>query len=200
MIERIFTSIIPYPIRKMIRDRDLRRKLRSRPLRIVIGASGVFEGGWIPTDADQIDLLNRQSWSRLEPSSIDVLLAEHVWEHLTIEEGRLAAANCFHYLKPGGYIRAAVPDGLFPDREFQNYIRVGGPAGGNRDPGHKVVYTYSLLRDIFNSAGFSTTLLEYHDEAGAFHGSNWDPADGMIHRSKRFDSRGAISIVLDARK
>ncbi len=83
---------------------------------------------------------------------------------------------------------------------FQEYIKVGGEAGGGVIGGHLVVYTYRQLVDIFEGAGFDVTLLEYHDEAGTAHCAPWDPADGKIHRSQRFDPRGPISIILDARK
>jgi predicted SAM-dependent methyltransferase len=146
-------------------------------------------------------LLNGESWSHyVRPDSVDALLAEHVWEHMTLDEAKSAASTCYRYLKPGGYIRVAVPDGFFPDPAYQDYIKVGGVAGGSEKGGHQVVYTHIKLREVFEAAGFSTVLLEYHDESGVFHGSPWDPADGMIHRSKRFDPRGPISIILDARK
>ena len=71
---------------------------------------------------------------------------------------------------------------------------------------HKVLYTYRTLREIFESAGFRVDLLEYFDENGEFHHKDWDPNDGMIRRSKRFDHRNRdnqlnyTSIVLDAKK
>lgn len=37
-------------------------------------------------------------------------LAEHVWEHLTLENAHRAARNCYRYLHPGGRLRLAVPD------------------------------------------------------------------------------------------
>jgi len=166
----------------------------------VIGASGVFDAGWTPTDHDQLNLLREQSWGAyVSPGSIDAILAEHVWEHLTLEQGKSAAAICYRYLKPGGYIRVAVPDGLHPDAAYREYIKVDGEGGGEFG-GHKVVFTYRDLAGVFESAGFTAQLLEYHDEAGTLHATEWDPAEGMIHRSARFDPRGAISIVLDARK
>src|SRR5712675_2094691 len=86
---------------------------RSKDLKIVVGASGVFEQGWIPTDVHTLNLLKPGRWKLFfTTNSIDVILAEHVWEHLTVEDGRIAAKTCYEFLKPGGYIRVAVPDGL----------------------------------------------------------------------------------------
>jgi predicted SAM-dependent methyltransferase len=191
-----FVRAIKHPFREV----TLRKQLKSRPLRVVIGASGVFEPGWVATNRGEFDLLRPESWHRyVEPDSIDVLLAEHVWEHLSMEEGTRAASLCYRFLKSGGYIRVAVPDGFFPDPAYQDYIKVGGSAGGQTG-GHKVVYTYDQLARVFESAGFRTTLLEYHDASGVFHRHDWLPADGMIHRSERFDKRGPVSVILDALK
>jgi predicted SAM-dependent methyltransferase len=212
MVSKLARALLPAPARstlralakpllKRARARRLRRDLMQEPRRVVIGASGVFEPGWVPTDSDQLNLLRPESWLEfVQPGSIDVLLAEHVWEHLTLAEGRKAAAVCHRFLKPGGYMRVAVPDGYFPDPQYQDDIRVDGPAGGGPLGGHKVVYTYRELTEVFESAGFETKLLEHHDEQGVFHMTEWDVADGMIHRSKRFDARGPISVILDARK
>src|SRR6476620_1394942 len=130
------------------------------------------------------------------------MLAEHVWEHLTADEALSAARTCFTYLRPGGYLRIAVPDGLHPDPAYQAQSMVGGrgPGGGPND--HKVLYTYATLRGLFEFAGFQVELYEYFDEEGAFHYHRWDERDGKIRRSKRFDHRnrggrlGYTSIVL----
>jgi predicted SAM-dependent methyltransferase len=182
------------------REIMLRRQLESQPRRIVIGASGVCDPGWVATDYVEFDLLRPDSWERyVLPDSIDALLAEHVWERLTLDEGRRAAALCYRFLKRGGYIRVAVPDGCLPDPAYQDYIKVGGSRGGEIG-GHQVVYTYRDLVRVFDSAGFTVRLLEYHDESGIFHRRDWRPEDGMIHRSGRFDERGHVSIILDAIK
>ncbi|CAM9609704.1 unnamed protein product, partial [Choristocarpus tenellus] len=40
----------------------------------------------------------------------DAYLAEHVWEHLTLQDAHRAAANCFASLREGGRLRLAVPN------------------------------------------------------------------------------------------
>jgi predicted SAM-dependent methyltransferase len=52
------------------------------------------------------------------------MLAEHVWEHLTEEEGLAAARACFKYLSPGGFLRVVVPDGLHPDPAYVEWSRL----------------------------------------------------------------------------
>jgi predicted SAM-dependent methyltransferase len=93
----------------------------------------------------------------------------------------------------------AVPDGFYPDPEYQEYIKVGG-VGGGEIGGHKTVFTYVTLREIFVRARFKVTLLEYHDEDGQEHIVPWRATEGTIHRSARFDERGAVSVIIDATK
>lgn len=178
---------------------------RNQRRRIVVGASGVAEPGWIVTEAAFVDLLAPAEWSRyFDEASLEAILAEHVWEHLTEEEGTCAAATCYRYLRAGGYVRAAVPDGLHPSSEYRDWVRPGGVGPGADD--HQVLYTYRTFAHQFEQAGFSIALLEYFDERGEFHGCDWDERLGMIHRSRRFDERNGdgglayTSIVLDASK
>jgi predicted SAM-dependent methyltransferase len=186
----------------------LRRRLAASPrTRIVIGTGNKDEPGWIPTQMEFLNLLKPADWERFfQPASIEAMLAEHVWEHLTPEEGSTAARTCFTYLKPGGYLRVAVPDGLHPDPAYHEWVRVGGASPGQIANDHKVLYTYGALKELFERSGFRVVLYEYFDEAGTFHYREWDENAGKIWRSKRFDPRNAggklafTSIVLDAVK
>jgi predicted SAM-dependent methyltransferase len=123
-----------------------------------------------------------------------------------LEEGVAAARTCFNYLKPGGYLRIAVPDGLNPNPEYIEWIRVGGASPGQHRNGHKVLYTYETLSDVLSQAGFRVVLYEYFDHSGRFHFQEWSREQGTIQRSKRYDRRNAdgqlrfTSIVADAFK
>jgi predicted SAM-dependent methyltransferase len=187
------------------RRRLLAEAASGRPLRIVVGSSGIYEPGWIPTEMDYLNLLKPADWRRVfSENSLTAILAEHVWEHLTPEDGLLAALTCHNYLRPGAHLRLAVPDGFHPDRDYRDWVRPGGCGPGADD--HKVLYTHVTLAAMLAQAGFMIELLEYFDATGHFHESRWDPADGMVHRSRRFDERnrgGALrytSLVVDARK
>jgi predicted SAM-dependent methyltransferase len=176
------------------------------PIKIVIGAAGIFEPGWTATEIEQLNLLKPADWRRLfkRRGSISAILAEHVWEHLSEDEGREAARQCYQYLKPGGFLRVAVPDGFHPDPAYIEYVKPRGHGAGADD--HKVLYNWCSLMKIFEDAGFEIELLEWFDVSGRFHYVNWDPADGKIVRSSRFDERNFdrplayTSIILDARK
>lgn len=185
----------------------LRKAGGSPHKRIVIGAGTKHEAGWLPTQMEFLNLLKPADWERyFQPDSIEAMLAEHVWEHLSQQEALVAAGNCFTYLRRGGYLRIAVPDGLHPDPSYLEWVRVGGASPMQIANGHKVLYTYATLRDLFERSGFRVHLYEYFDEAGAFHYHDWDEKAGKIWRSKRFDERnrngnlGFTSIILDAVK
>lgn len=177
-------------------------------IKIVIGAGEYINNpGWVHTQEEELNLLDETTWSKkFDGNTITAILAEHVWEHLTFEEGVDAAKNCHKYLRPSGYVRCAVPDGYFPDNEYQNIVKIGGP--GPKDhpaASHKIVHNYHTLTKLFEEAGFQVNLLEYCDEEGYFHFKEWNPEDGVIFRSKKFDPRNreqmrAPSLILDAIK
>jgi predicted SAM-dependent methyltransferase len=173
--------------------------------RIVVGAGGTQFDGWTSMEQQELDLRREDGWAEhFKQDSLEAVLAEHVWEHLTPAEAAVAARHCFRFLKPGGYVRAAVPDGCHPDQRYVEAVRPGGTGSGADD--HKVLYTYRSFREVFLSVGFEVSLLEYFDEGGKFHYREWSVGEGFIERSKRFDPRNAdgrlayTSIILDARK
>ena len=163
---------------------------------MIIGAGTQSYPGWIATQREQLDLLHGADWAAsFGERLVDVFLCEQVWEHLTEAEGRFAASLCFRYLRPGGYLRCAVPDGNFPNAAYQLMVRPGGP--GPKDHAaadHKVLYDYQRL------------TATYCDAAGRFHYHQWSNANGPIYRSLMSDDRNKggtiefVSLIVDARK
>lgn len=184
-------------------------RLSKHDLRVVIG-SGPYNNnpGWIQTQEGELNLLRRDDWvKRFKPNSIAAILAEHVWEHLNYQEGVQAASICFEFVKPGGYVRCAVPDGYFQNEEYQKSVQIGGPGPASHPAAsHQIVYHYKSLTSVFETAGFKVQLLEYCDEKGQFHYQEWNEQEGFIYRSKRFDHRntagilGFVSLIIDAKK
>lgn len=177
-------------------------------MKIIIGAGNTSYTGWVSTQENELNLLNRADFEKqFKEESVDAMLAEHVWEHMTEQEGIQAAKNCYAFLKSGGYIRCAVPDKNFRNEWYQNMVQIGGP-GPTDHPAytHKIVYDYQTLKTVFEKAGFEVEILEYCDEQGVFRYKYWNEADGKIGRSFRFDTRnslenlGMVSIVIDAKK
>ena len=178
-------------------------------IRVVVGSGGSANNpGWIHTEESELNLLVRADWeARLAKNSLTVILAEHVWEHLTYEDGVRAAEICHEFSRPGGYIRCAVPDGKFRNEWYQNLVQVGGPGPADHPAAsHQIVHTFDSARRMFQEAGFTVHLLEYCDDAGEFHYEPWDENDGFIYRSRRFDHRnqngelGFVSLIVDAIK
>lgn len=177
-------------------------------MKLILGAGATAYDGWTPTQINELNLLHAEDFRAvLGEERAEAMLAEHLWEHLSFEEGILAAQHCFTYLQPGGWLRAAVPDGCFRNPVFQNMIQIGGPGPADHPAAsHKIVYDYRRFQAVFTAAGFEVELLEYCDENGDFHYRHWNDADGHIGRSFRYDTRnsmaglGMVSIIIDAHK
>ncbi|MCM3109586.1 SAM-dependent methyltransferase [Lederbergia lenta] len=188
---------------------EVKRLSVEEEIKLVIGA-GEYNNNpsWIHTQEKDLDLLDEDTWkNKFDNNSITAIVAEHVWEHLTYEDGIEAAKICYKFLKPSGYIRCAVPDAFFPNETYQKTVRVGGP--GPKDhpaASHKIVYQYKTLSKMFKAAMFEINLLEYCDEDGKFHTNEWNGEDGVIFRSKKYDPRNQgdqlvfTSLIIDAIK
>ena len=98
------------------------------------------------------------------PNSVSAFIAEHVWEHLSLQEGIDALVNVRFALKMGGAVRIAVPDRLsYCTSGFGELHRTD-----MRDE-HVVQFDRGLLSALFLSAGFSEDeilTLEHHTETG----------------------------------
>ena len=209
-MRKVVVRALPLPVRRalgrwLLHNR-VKRSARNGARRVIVGAADTAYAGWITTDRDTLDLLRPEQWSRyFPPASLDVILAEHVWEHLSLDQGREAARTCFRYLRPGGYLRIAVPDGMHPDPAYVAAVRPGAePSDEFGATDHQVLFTHRSLVELLESAGFRVELLEYFTEDGVFRERAWSPDGGMIVRSRRFDPRNAdgrlrsTSIIADA--
>ncbi|MEM9351424.1 MAG: methyltransferase domain-containing protein [Planctomycetota bacterium] len=192
--------------RSIIDRKRLQTYVRQAPeLKIVIGAGNLHDKSWCPTEVDYLNLLERDQWlGYFSERKIDCILAEHVWEHLTQEQGAAAARNCFEFLKPGGYLRVAVPDGNHPDPQYIEKVKPGGTGPGAHD--HKMLYTHKTFGGLFEGVGFQVRLLEYFDDEGNFQANDWNTDQGTINRSQRVDPRNQngklvyTSVIVDAVK
>jgi predicted SAM-dependent methyltransferase len=193
------------PIRDLRQARLLRRQIESNDrIRLALGSSSHCTDGWIAAGCDQFDLVDPASWSwYFQKSSVDAILAENVWEHLSRIEGKTAARNCFQFLRPGGYLRVAVPDEFHPSQQYQNQLRNDGELGTTSSC---VLYNHHSFAEVFVSLGFQVRLIEFFDQAGAFHSNQWDVSKGLVQRTLLFDERNITqpfaytSLVLDAFK
>ena len=67
----------------------------------------------------------------------------------------MAARNCFQFLRPGGYLRVAVPDGFHPSQQHQDLQR-SGANGMGLDSLVQVLHS-SVLGRNFPDGGFSSS-------------------------------------------
>lgn len=180
--------------------------LKQTKIKFSVGSAGInSDKSWYATDIATLNLIKNNDWKRiLLFLRLDNIMAEHVWEHLTDTDTDLANKNCFKYLKRGGKLRLAVPDGYHPDHKYIDYVKPGGNGAGAED--HKILYTYKSMKEKLESAGFRVELLEYWDEYGKFHFIDWTDEGGHIRRSKRYDKRNNdgklnyTSLIVDAIK
>lgn len=184
---------------------ELLDKYKENELKVVIGSGQRYTEGWIPSEIHILNLLKVSDWTKyFEKNSLDGLLAEHVWEHLTPEDGAIAARTCHMFLKKGKHLRVAVPDGYHSDPKYIDYVKPGGHGYGSDD--HKVLYNYKTFSKLFTDNGFRVEPVEYFDENGKFHSKDWSNEDGYIYRSIRYDERNKdgkpnyTSLILDAFK
>jgi predicted SAM-dependent methyltransferase len=149
-------------------------------IRIIIGSGPQRIEGWLSTDIQHLNIAEESSWRRLfTAASIDRILAEHVLEHLSWSELRATLGHVFRYLKPGGRLRLAVPDAFHPSRYYYNLVK---PGGWETPEQHHLMLDCEMLSRVAIEGGFQIRLLEYFDEAGVFHSTDYDPEDGVVQR------------------
>lgn len=179
-------------------------------MKIVIGPTSENRD-WLDASLSELNPSDIKTYYRFlkRENIVDAFLLEHIIEHFTLEDAKTIAKNLYAFTKPGGYVRAAVPDALFLDPDYQTRGQIGGNGSG-KDPGasHKVFYDYKTFSSIFSEAGFQVRLLEYFDESGEFHFRPWSKDDGYVERSLRYSPENhtadheihMLSIILDAKK
>ena len=179
--------------------------LKMKKRKFNIGSGGISQDGWWASDIEELNITKNADWKRLLLFlKLDNIMAEHVWEHLTDKDTELANNNCFKYLGKNGVLRLAVPDGFHPNKSYIDYVKPGGSGAGADD--HKILYNYKIMKERLQKAGFKTEFLEYWDENGNFHYTDWTDEAGHIARSRRYDDRNIdghmhyTSLIVDAIK
>lgn len=174
-------------------------------LRIVLGAGRTNYPGWRSTDRNELNITRERDFRRiLERQRADRFLAEHVWEHLKNDEVTKANALAFKFLKPGGLLRIAVPDGLHPDSNYLDHVKPNGSGPSAQD--HHQLFNHRTLTASLEATGFVVKKLEYWDETRTFHCHSWNPLDGHVKRSSKHDRRNRekplsyTSLIVDAYK
>ena len=163
-------------------------RANGETVKLVVGAGGTHQEGWLTTDLPTLDALKRADWRRIFPrSSIHRILADHVIEHWTEDQFSLFLRIIQPFLSEQAVVRIAVPDGFHPDPSYIVYVKPGGIGAGADD--HKVLYDYVKMTCMLSQEQYNYELLEYFDEAGQFYRRTWDASDGFVRRSAEYDHR-----------
>ena len=197
MIGRLRVKWFKTRIQRRLRSEAAQRVASHEPIRLVIGAAeplpyvgppGTCFAGWLCTSVSTLDALEISDWHNIfRPASVHTILAEHVIEHWTMDQFCSFLGIAEEFLSPNGFIRIAVPDGLHPDAAYIESVKPGGSGPGATD--HKVLYNYRTLSRLISDRGFNCNLLEYFDEKGQFHPTQWNVAAGFVERSEHHDPR-----------
>ncbi len=180
-------------------------RILNKNILIIVGASGTKYGSWIATEYPYVDITDLGNLKKnFKNKEVSKILAEHVFEHLTLDEGIKSIQNFKFLLKSKGIVRIAVPDGYNPNEEYINKVKPGGTGNGAED--HKILYNYKSITKLFDK-DFKIEFLEYFDENGKFIFNSYenDEKNGYIRRSRFNDKRNSKneinynSIILDAK-
>lgn len=129
----------------------------------------------LPTSANTLDVTSWDSFSQysIQYNTVHSMVAEHVWEHLSLQEAINAARNCRFALKPDGVLLVAVPDvnsyvGTY-DIDESGDTRYHPMDEADIRDGHTTQYDFKLLTNVFLSGGWGEDeirIVEGHDASG----------------------------------
>ena len=139
--------------------------LSNKNVNLILGAALSRQKNWFSTNQEWFDIVQKSHWDRLfnskkSPSRNRVkrVLAEHVFEHLSLDEMRNALNLIYKNMVFGGSLRIAVPDGNNPNQEYRNHCGINGIGADASD--HKQFITFELLSNEVEKVGFKFTLKE----------------------------------------
>lgn len=125
------------------------------PVRVNIGSGGKPLDGWVNCDVVwrvPVYLDATQPWP-VPDGSVDVVYADNVIEHITLDMGRDVFTHTFAALKPGGVFRLATPD---VEAVARQYLENGELAelgmARHREKGRDFRYPVQLIQNVFVGA------------------------------------------------
>lgn len=129
----------------------------NKEINLVIGAGGTKFENWFSTDVDTLDVTKEKDFEKyFIPPKINKILAEHVIEHLTINEINIMLKNLYKYSTRDINVRIAVPDGFHTDTEYIQKVKPNGTGEGAFD--HKHLFNYKSLSEIAEKQNFDVIL------------------------------------------
>ncbi len=146
---------------------------KRKPVRLHLGSAGNRLPGWVNIDLLRPGRKLELYWDLrrglpFKDHSVDAIFAEHLFEHLTYEQGVALMRGCSRVLVPGGVLRIGVPD---LDRYVASYlgqddlidrVRPGRPTRALALGeifflyGHRCMYDFETLERACMESGFPT--------------------------------------------
>ncbi len=170
--------------REAIRKEIIELTNNNLPVKIVLGSSYVTPPmqGWVKTDLPQFDITNENHWEFIfGKTKADNFLAEHVFEHLLLEDSKKAFQYIANYLKTGGVFRFAVPDGYHTNPVYIDNVKPNGIGDGCDD--HKVLFTIDIVSELAKSFPFKMDVLEHYTKSGVLISKKINIENGFINRT-----------------
>lgn len=125
------------------------------PVKVNIGSGGKPLDGWINCDVvwrAGCYLDATAPWPTAA-GIVDVIYADNVIEHITLDDGRLVFKHAYDALKPGGVFRLATPDVESVARQYlENGTLAQEGMARNREKGRDFRYPVQLIREVFVGA------------------------------------------------
>lgn len=157
---------------------------RIKTMKIIVGAAKTKQPGWYSTNEQWLDITSSSDWDQVFGNRVLLtnVLAEHVFEHLTLAETHLALQLIKKHMLEGGVLRIAVPDRYNPNPEYQKHVCIGGIGADASD--HKQFFDFDHLSDVLKSGGFKPKIKEGYLSNGKLIQNQLDEENGIIMRSR----------------
>ncbi len=156
---------------------------KTKVRKLCLGSGAMVRPGWLNTDISPprngIVYLDATKRLPFQDDALDIIYAEHMFEHIPLADGWALLKEGFRVLKPGGRIRLATPNldnlrRLLTDSnalDVRTYVdesnrRFADPVGGApansvtvfnrmfREWGHQFIYDPATLTGLLQNAGF----------------------------------------------
>jgi|LauGreDrversion4_1035100.scaffolds.fasta_scaffold164800_1 predicted SAM-dependent methyltransferase len=179
---RTFEKAIKYSFRKIIIQFPI---FFNRPMKVIVGAALTYQRGWYSTNQQWLDISNPNDWNKVfkRKQLITNILAEHVFEHLSLKDLKIAINLIHSHMKKGGILRIAVPDGYNSNLTYLKNVGINGIGPDASD--HKQLFNYDTLHSILKNAGFRPSLVEGFNKKGRLNLKKWEASEGYVRRSRK---------------